>query len=93
MQTVEENAALTGVSQVPTIAAMNPDELKAWRNEQDMTQTELARELGVDIMTVSRWERALRSIPPFLGLALNWIAQERKRARKRPRAQPSETKQ
>ena len=29
--------------------------------------------LGVDIMTVSRWERDIQKVPPFLGLALKHV--------------------
>lgn len=31
--------------------------LKEWRDERKLTQVELGRLLGVDGMTVSRWER------------------------------------
>lgn len=31
--------------------------LKIWRDEKKLTQVELGRLLGVDGMTVSRWER------------------------------------
>lgn len=31
--------------------------LKTWRDERNLTQVELGRLLGVDGMTVSRWER------------------------------------
>ena len=49
---------------------MTPAELQAWRKQADLTQAALAELLGVDAMTVSRWERGKRAIPPFLHLAL-----------------------
>lgn len=49
---------------------MNPSELAKWRKGQGYTQKGLAGLLGVDKMTVYRWEKAMREIPPFLHLAL-----------------------
>jgi transcriptional regulator with XRE-family HTH domain len=45
-----------------------------------MTQAELAAALRVDVSTVSRWERDLRSIPPHLDLALEAIGLKRKKS-------------
>ncbi len=52
---------------------MTPTELRAWRAEAGLSQGQLSACLGVDIMTVSRWERGLRAIPPFLHLALQGL--------------------
>jgi transcriptional regulator with XRE-family HTH domain len=49
---------------------MTPQELKSWRTRNGYSQGELARALDVDVMTISRWERGVRSIPSFLHLAL-----------------------
>ena len=49
---------------------MEPSELTKWRKEWRYTQQELADLLGVARMTVVRWEKAMREIPPFLHLAL-----------------------
>jgi transcriptional regulator with XRE-family HTH domain len=49
---------------------MKPNELKAWREKNKYSQTKLAKALGVDVMTVSRWERGVYEIPPYLPLAL-----------------------
>ncbi len=49
-----------------------------------MTQAQLAKALGVNIMTISRWERGLRSIPPYLSLSLEAIeAKQKKKVSKR----------
>jgi DNA-binding transcriptional regulator YiaG len=49
---------------------MTPRQLKEWREGNGLSQRQLTDLLGIDIMTVSRWERGVRSIPPFLHLAL-----------------------
>ncbi len=49
---------------------MRPDEVKSWRTRNGYSQARLAKVLGVDVMTVSRWERGVYVIPPFLHLAL-----------------------
>jgi transcriptional regulator with XRE-family HTH domain len=52
---------------------MKPQELRKWREENGYTQAELAGILGVAMMSVSRWEIGMRSIPSFLHLALKAI--------------------
>jgi transcriptional regulator with XRE-family HTH domain len=49
---------------------MTPTELQEWRKQNGYSQSQLARALDVDSMTVSRWERGVRKIPSFLHLAL-----------------------
>ena len=49
---------------------MTPDDLRQWRRDHQMSQGKLALALGVDHMTVSRWERGIRGIPAYLDLAL-----------------------
>ena len=49
---------------------MKGRDLAIWRKQQGLTQKQLSQGLGVDVMTVSRWERGVRSIPPHLPLAL-----------------------
>jgi transcriptional regulator with XRE-family HTH domain len=71
---------------------MKPDELREWRQQNGYSQSQLAKVLGVDVMTVSRWERGVREIPSFLHLALAYlelkgaepkIKRERKRERRK----------
>jgi transcriptional regulator with XRE-family HTH domain len=52
---------------------MDSEELRDWREAQDLTQGELAELLSVDITTISRWERNQRAIPPYLALALKYL--------------------
>jgi transcriptional regulator with XRE-family HTH domain len=49
---------------------MTPAALKKWRSKNGYSQGRLAKVLSVDVMTVSRWERSVGRIPPFLHLAL-----------------------
>jgi len=63
---------------------MKPSELTKWRKDQKYTQRELADLLGVARMTVVRWERGMREIPPFLHLALQSL--EKKGGEKANRA-------
>jgi transcriptional regulator with XRE-family HTH domain len=52
------------------VITMISAELKRWREVNGYTQSKLAKALGVASMTVTRWEMGIRSIPPFLHLAL-----------------------
>jgi transcriptional regulator with XRE-family HTH domain len=45
------------------------EQLKAWRKAHGLTQHELAHLLGLDTMTISRWERAATE-PPYRLLEL-----------------------
>jgi DNA-binding transcriptional regulator YiaG len=65
------------------VEAMTKEELKKWRERNSLTQASLADTLGVDVMTVSRWETGLRSIPVYLNLALKWIEHERRQSKGR----------
>lgn len=48
-------------------------DLKKWRKHIGYSQGKLAKVLGVTPLTVSRWERGERGIPPFLHLALECL--------------------
>jgi len=49
---------------------MTKDDLKRWRADNGYSQAKLAEALGVASMTITRWEMGIRSIPPYLHLAL-----------------------
>jgi transcriptional regulator with XRE-family HTH domain len=49
---------------------MTGNELQVWRVKNGYSQSQLAKALGVITLTISRWEREDREIPPFLHLAL-----------------------
>ena len=55
---------------------MTPEQLKQWRAKNGYSQAGLAKLLGVDVMTVSRWERNTREIPSFLHLALDALERQ-----------------
>lgn len=61
---------------------MTGDELKEWRIVRNVSQEQLAELLGVHGMTVSKWEREIQSIPPFLPLALKTIERDKKHTKK-----------
>ena len=45
---------------------MTPAELLTMRQDAGLSQQALANLLGVHVVTVSRWERGVRAIPPYL---------------------------
>lgn len=53
---------------------MTPADLTAWREANSLSQSELARLLGVDHATVWRWEHGKTAVPPFLHLALKALS-------------------
>jgi transcriptional regulator with XRE-family HTH domain len=52
------------------IELMEGSELVAWREKWKFTQRGLALALRIDVMTISRWERGVRGIPPFFSFVL-----------------------
>lgn len=52
---------------------MTPNELVEWRKRNEHSQITLGKELGVTTITVYRWEKGMREIPPFLHLALKYL--------------------
>ena len=55
---------------------MTGEQLATWRTYWQLTQAQLASQLGVTKTTVARWECGMRHIPPFLGLSLETIQRE-----------------
>ena len=53
-----------------------PRLVKALRNKRDLTQEQLAREIGVSFSTVNVWENAHRQPQPFLARRLLEMAAE-----------------
>ncbi len=53
---------------------MTPADLKAWRTAQGLTQPALAALLGIHEMTVSRFERGERPMPPYFEITLEGLA-------------------
>jgi len=64
------------------IINMKGRDLAKWRKEWGLTQKKLAQALGVDVMTISRWERGVRSIPPHMPLALEALENRMKEEEK-----------
>lgn len=52
---------------------MSPQEMKRRREALGLTQAQLARELGLDSITVSRYERGVHPIPRTVELAFEMI--------------------
>jgi DNA-binding transcriptional regulator YiaG len=55
-------------------ASMSPAEVKAWRTHWRISQTDLAKLLGVNIRTVAHWEAGTAPPPAYLDLALETLA-------------------
>jgi len=53
---------------------MTSNELKAWRAHWRISQSELAKLLGINIRTVAHWEAGTSPTPPYLDLALETLA-------------------
>lgn len=52
---------------------MKPEEMKQRREALGLTQAQLARELGLDSITVSRYERGVHPIPKTVKLAFELV--------------------
>jgi DNA-binding XRE family transcriptional regulator len=59
------------------------DEFKALRSKAGHTQATLAKEMGVHLRTVTRWEIGEVIIPRVVELALRYIAEQAKKKRRR----------
>lgn len=56
--------------------ALSPSKLVRWRKKNGYSQIRLGKALGVSTITVYRWEKGMRGIPPFLHLALKYLETE-----------------
>jgi transcriptional regulator with XRE-family HTH domain len=70
MERFSPNFFLDKIYQWYIINPMTGDDLLRWRKRHGLTQKELADFLGVRNMTIYRWECGMRSISPYLHLAL-----------------------
>jgi transcriptional regulator with XRE-family HTH domain len=59
---------------------MKPEEMKRRREALGLTQVQLARVLGLDSITVSRYERGVRPIPKTVEMAFELIELRMKEA-------------
>jgi transcriptional regulator with XRE-family HTH domain len=64
---------------------MKAADLKAWRDRHGMSQIELAKLLGMHVVTIARWETDARAIPALLPLALRTIERERLVPKRKPK--------
>lgn len=69
---------LDNIDNLSIMKNMKPKELQAWRAKHGFSQVKLSKALRVDVMTVSRWERGLNTIPPYLPLALKCMIKQAK---------------
>lgn len=56
---------------------MTGAQLKKNREQMGLSQRELAEALGVDVGTVSRWERSVQEPPRYVELALAELSRRR----------------
>jgi DNA-binding transcriptional regulator YiaG len=61
---------------------MDADDLKAARARLGLTQAQLAAELGVHAMTVSKWETGQRGIPEPVARLVQRLVTERRTKRR-----------
>lgn len=59
---------------------MNREDLKHRRENLGLTQEQLARELDVTVLTISRWERGVYPVPKHIELAVEALEKRRKEA-------------
>jgi len=59
---------------------MTREDLYLRRKALGLTQEQLARELDVTVLTVSRWERGVYPIPRHIELAVEALERRRKEA-------------
>ncbi len=65
------------------IENMTKDEFKKLRKSIGYTQASLAKEIGVHLHTVTRWEIGEVAVPTIAELAMRYIADRTKKKRRR----------
>jgi DNA-binding transcriptional regulator YiaG len=65
------------------ISLVTKDEFKALRRKAGHTQATLAKEMGVHLRTVTRWEIGEITVPRVVELALRYIAEHAQKKRRR----------
>lgn len=68
---------------MPITIYTTKDEFKQLRKSASHTQASIARELGVHLRTVTRWEIGEVAIPRVVELALRYITGHAKKNRRR----------
>jgi DNA-binding transcriptional regulator YiaG len=76
------NLSLDNIGVSSIIIGMKGNDLTEWRKRWGLTQITLAQALGVDVMTVSRWERGVQVPTPVLPLALEALEHRMKKGTK-----------
>ncbi len=71
---------------------MKPQDLKRIRQQLGLTQQELADQLGVGRVTVTRWELGLRSISEPIARLVERVRAEARRNLRRKRKRPKRKK-
>ncbi len=59
------------------VLTMTAKGFKRMRLEKRYSQSELAKEFGVSVITVSRWERAVVAVPRMAELSLSALKRKR----------------
>jgi DNA-binding XRE family transcriptional regulator len=68
---------------MPILSLVTKDEFKALRSKAGHTQVTLAKEMGVHLRTITRWEIGEVIIPKVVELALRYVAEHAKKKRRR----------
>jgi DNA-binding transcriptional regulator YiaG len=70
---------LTTIDVSPITILVSARTFKRARLAKGYSQSQVARELDVDVMTISRWERGVMPIPRMAELALSSLKPKRKK--------------
>lgn len=76
------NFSLTTIGAASITYPMGARTFKRERLVKRYSQSQVARELDVDVMTISRWERGVMPIPKMAELALSSLKPKPKKEKK-----------